>query len=201
MKKILTLTVVLFTGSLFYGQAQIVQKVESFDIGNVRLLDSPFKHAEDLDLKYMLELNPDRLLAPFLREAGLPQKAESYTNWENTGLDGHIGGHYLSALSLMYAATGDFRIKERLDYMVGELKKCQDANGNGYIGGVPGGKAIWEEVANGKIDAGGFSLNGKGVPLYNIHKTYAGLRDAYLYAHNQEAKEMLIKMTDWAIKL
>lgn len=201
MKKILTLTVVLFTGSLFYGQAQIVQKVESFDIGNVRLLDSPFKHAEDLDLKYMLELNPDRLLAPFLREAGLPQKAESYTNWENTGLDGHIGGHYLSALSLMYAATGDSRIKERLDYMVGELKKCQDANGNGYIGGVPGGKAIWEEVANGKIDAGGFSLNGKWVPLYNIHKTYAGLRDAYLYAHNQEAKEMLIKMTDWAIKL
>lgn len=201
MKKILTLTTLLLAGSLSYGQTQVVQKVSPFSIEDVRLLNSPFKHAEDLDLKYMLELNPDRLLAPFVREAGLPQKAASYTNWENTGLDGHIGGHYLSALSLMYAATGDSRVKERLDYMVSELQKCQNANGNGYIGGVPGGKAIWEEVASGKIDAGGFSLNGKWVPLYNIHKTYAGLRDAYLYAHNQEAKEMLIKMTDWAIKL
>ncbi len=201
MKKILILSITLLFGSLFYGHSQIIQKVAPFNIEDVRLLESPFKHAEDLDLQYMLELKADRLLAPFLREAGLPQKAESYTNWENTGLDGHIGGHYLSALSLMYAATGDTRIKERLDYMISELKKCQDANANGYIGGVPGGKAIWDEVAVGKIDAGGFSLNGKWVPLYNIHKTYAGLRDAYLYAHNQEAKEMLIKMTDWAIKL
>lgn len=201
MKKILTLTTLLLAGCLSHGQAQVIQKVSPFALEDVRLLDSPFKHAEDLDLKYMLELNPDRLLAPFMREAGLPQKAASYTNWENTGLDGHIGGHYLSALSLMYAATGDSRIKERLDYMISELLKCQNANGNGYIGGVPGGKAIWEEVASGKIEAGGFSLNGKWVPLYNIHKTYAGLRDAYIYAHNQDAKEMLIKMTDWAVKL
>lgn len=201
MKKVFILSITLLFGSIFYAPSQIIPKVESFKIEDVRLLDSPFKHAEDLDIQYMLELKADRLLAPFQREAGLPQKAESYTNWENTGLDGHIGGHYLSALSLMYAATGDTRIKERLDYMINELKKCQDANANGYIGGVPGGKAIWEEVAEGKIDAGGFSLNGKWVPLYNIHKTYAGLRDAYLYAHNQQAKEMLIKMTDWAIKL
>lgn len=201
MKKILTLTTLLLAGCLSHGQAQVIQKVSPFALEDVRLLDSPFKHAEDLDLKYMLELNPDRLLAPFMREAGLPQKAASYTNWENTGLDGHIGGHYLSALSLMYAATGDSRIKERLDYMISELLKCQNTNGNGYIGGVPGGKAIWEEVASGKIEAGGFSLNGKWVPLYNIHKTYAGLRDAYIYAHNQDAKAMLIKMTDWAVKL
>ncbi len=128
-------------------------------------------------------------------------EATSYTNWENSGLDGHIGGHYLSALSLMYASTGDAEIKSRLSYMLAELQRCQGANGNGYIGGVPGGKAIWEEIASGKIDAGGFSLNGKWVPLYNIHKTYAGLRDAYLVAGMEEAKEMLVKMTDWAIRL
>lgn len=200
MKKIVLSLFIAFLCTS-YTIAQISTKIECFDLSDVRLLDSPFKHAENLDKQYLLELKADRLLSPFLRESGLTPKAESYTNWENTGLDGHIGGHYLSALSLMYASTGDKQIKERLDYMVSELKRCQDANGNGYIGGVPGGKVIWEEVANGNIRAGGFDLNGKWVPLYNIHKTYAGLRDAYLYAHNDTAKEMLIKMTDWAINL
>lgn len=199
MKRIYIITGLIV--STLCMNAQLKPKVETFSLKDVRLLDSPFKHAEDLDKQYLLELKADRLLSPFLRESGLTPKAESYTNWENTGLDGHIGGHYLSALSLMYASTGDKQIKERLDYIVSELKRCQDANGNGYIGGVPGGKAIWEEVANGNIRAGGFDLNGKWVPLYNIHKTYAGLRDAYLYANNDMAKEMLIKMTDWAINL
>ena len=73
--------------------AQIPQKVESFPISNVRLTKSPFKHAEEMDIQYLLGINPDRLLAPYLKEAGLTPKAENYTNWENTGLDGHIGGH------------------------------------------------------------------------------------------------------------
>ncbi len=146
-------------------------------------------------------MDVDRLLAPFLREAGIPVKKPSYTNWENTGLDGHIGGHYLSALSLMYASTGNLAVKERLDYMIKIWKQCQDANGDGYIGGVPGGKEIWQEIQSGNIKAGNFSLNNRWVPLYNIHKTYAGLRDAYLLAGDTTAKNMLIKMTDWAIRL
>lgn len=199
MKKVYIIAGLVF--STLCMNAQLKKQVDYFSLQDVKLLDSPFKHAEDLDKQYLLELNADRLLSPFLREAGLATKADSYTNWENTGLDGHIGGHYLSALSLMYASTGDIQIRDRLNYMISELKRCQDANGNGYIGGVPGGKAIWEEIANGNIKAGGFDLNGKWVPLYNIHKTYAGLRDAYLYANNDTAKDMLIKMTDWAIKL
>lgn len=186
---------------LAIANTPIKAQINYFRLQDVKLLESPFKHAEDLNRAYLLEMDADRLLAPFLREAGLQAKAESYTNWENSGLDGHIGGHYVSALSLMYASTGDQEIRERLVYMIEELKRCQEANGNGYIGGVPDGKAIWQEIASGKIDAGGFSLNGKWVPLYNIHKTYAGLRDAYLVAGIDEAKEMLVKMTDWAIRL
>ncbi|PXV65833.1 hypothetical protein CLV62_1066 [Dysgonomonas alginatilytica] len=195
---------VLFILALLYlssAMAQTQREVEYFKLQDIRLLESPFKHAQELDKEYLLALDADRLLAPFLREAGLIPKAESYTNWENTGLDGHIGGHYISALSMMYASTGDLLIKQRLDYMIDELKHCQDKNGDGYIGGVPGGKAIWEEVAAGNIRAASFSLNDKWVPLYNIHKTYAGLRDAYLYADNNMAKDMLIKMTDWAVDL
>ncbi|WP_208420101.1 glycoside hydrolase family 127 protein [Paraflavitalea devenefica] len=167
----------------------------------VRLLDGPFKEAQQTDKRYMLSLDPDRLLAPFRREAGLPAKAASYGNWENTGLDGHIGGHYLSALSLMYASTGEERVKQRLDYMIDQLEQCQQANGDGYIGGIPGGKAMWAAVAAGKIDAGAFSLNQKWVPLYNIHKLYAGLYDAWAIAGNQKAKTLLLKLCDWCVKL
>lgn len=201
MSKRFLFTLLACVAFIFSVTAQVTPRVNYFKLQDVTLLESPFKHAETLNKEYLLEMDVDRLLAPFLREAGLPQKAESYTNWENSGLDGHIGGHYLSALSLMYASTGDQEIKSRLDYMIKEFKRCQEANGDGYIGGVPGGKAMWQEVASGNIRAGGFDLNGKWVPLYNIHKTYAGLRDAYLVAGIEAAKEMLVKMTDWAIKL
>lgn len=181
--------------------AQTKQSVQTFHPADVRLLESPFLKAQELDKQYLLALDADRLLHPFLREAGLPPKKESYTNWENSGLDGHIGGHYISALSIMYASTGDKQVRDRLDYMIAELKRCQDANCDGYIGGVPGGRDMWKEIASGDIRAGGFSLNEKWVPLYNIHKTFAGLRDAWLYAENKDAKEMLIRMADWAINL
>ncbi|MCF3107370.1 glycoside hydrolase family 127 protein [Niabella sp. CC-SYL272] len=183
------------------ARAQDTSLLNYFRLQEVTLLPGPFRHAQDLNKKYLLELDADRLLAPFRREAGLPVQVQSYTNWENTGLDGHIGGHYLSGLSLMYASTGDTLIGNRLQYMLRELKKCQDANGDGYIGGVPGGKKIWNEINGGQIKAGAFSLNDKWVPLYNIHKTYAGLRDAWLLTGNTEAREMLINMADWAIRL
>src|SRR5690606_32383581 len=137
----------------------------------------------------------------YLKEAGLRPKAENYGNWENTGLDGHIGGHYLSALSLMYASTADARVKQKLDYFLGELKRAQDASGNGYLCGVPGGKAMWQDIARGKIDASLFSLNKKWVPLYNIHKIYAGLRDAYLLGGSAQAKLMLVKLSDWMLSI
>jgi len=181
--------------------SQQEQAVEAFALSDVRLLDSPFKKAMMTDMNYILALDMDRLLAPYLKESGLQPKAENYTNWENTGLDGHIGGHYLSALAKMYAATGDQRMKDRMDYMLSELKRAQEANGDGYLSGVPGGKAMWKDISEGKIDAGSFSLNKKWVPLYNIHKIYAGLYDAYAFGGSEEAKEMLIKLTDWAIHL
>ena len=179
------------------GAAQIPVKVESFPISNVRLTASPFKHAEELDIQYLLGINPDRLLAPYLKEAGLQPKADNYTNWENTGLDGHIGGHYVSALSYMYAATGNHEIKRRLDYMISELQRCQDADG--YLSGVVNGRKVWKEIKEGNIRASGFGLNDGWVPLYNIHKIFAGLRDAYLIGGKVEAKDMLVKLTDWMI--
>ncbi|MCH7398280.1 glycoside hydrolase family 127 protein [Belliella sp. DSM 107340] len=176
-------------------------RVQFFPLDQVLLLESPFKQAQEVDKKYILEMDVDRLLAPYMKDAGIEWKAENYGNWENTGLDGHIGGHYLSALAMMYASTGDTEIKGRLDYMIEQLNLAQEKNGNGYLGGVPNGQKIWNEIKEGKIKAGGFSLNDRWVPLYNIHKIYAGLRDANLIGGNQDAREMLIKLSDWFYEL
>ncbi len=183
------------------SNGQLPVKVEGFPLSDVRITDGMFKHAEDMDIRYLLALDPDRLLAPYLKEAQLTPKAPNYTNWENTGLDGHIGGHYLSALSFMYAATGNKEIKGRLDYMISELKRCQDTSNDGYLCGVPGGRRIWKEIEGGNIKASGFGLNGGWVPLYNIHKIYAGLRDAYLHTGSAEARNMLVKLTNWMMKV
>ncbi|EFK34222.1 Uncharacterized protein conserved in bacteria [Chryseobacterium gleum] len=180
-----------------FASAQVKEKIHYFPLETVRLSESVFSKAMKADHKYLMALEPDRLLAPYLKEAGLKPKANNYPNWENTGLDGHIGGHYISALSLMYASTGDKAIQERINYMISELERCQKASPDGYISGIPNGKKIWKEIKQGNIRASGFGLNDRWVPLYNIHKLYSGLRDAYWYAKNEKAKAMLIKLTDW----
>src|ERR1035437_10676807 len=94
-----------------------------FPLGDVSLLDGPFKHARDLNIEVLLKYDVDRLLAPYRKEAGLPEKAKSYPNWE--GLDGHVGGHYLSAMAMNYAATNNVECKKRMEYMLSELQACQ----------------------------------------------------------------------------
>lgn len=177
------------------------EPVELFPLADVRLLDSPFKHAQDKNIEYILALQPDKLLAPFLKEAGLPAKADNYGNWESQGLDGHIGGHYLTALSLAYAATGDSRLLHRLEYMLDELERAQKKNGNGYVGGVSGSRKLWTEIAQGDIRADLFALNDYWVPWYNLHKIVAGLRDAYVYTGSEQAKAMLLALGEWMIAL
>ncbi|MCI3936445.1 glycoside hydrolase family 127 protein [Chryseobacterium aahli] len=190
-------SLILFLGFTSLAFGQVKKNVSYFPLNKVHLSESVFSKAMQTDEKYILSMDADRLLAPYLKEAGLKPKKENYPNWENTGLDGHVGGHYISALALMYASTGDDKIKQRLDYMIDELERCQNLSENGYLSGIPNGKKIWKEIADGNIRAATFGLNDRWVPLYNIHKIYSGLRDAYWYADSEKAKKMLIKLTDW----
>lgn len=176
-------------------------QMETFKLQEVRITDGPFKNAQDVDMKYILELEPDRLLAPYLIDAGLTPKEDRYGNWESIGLDGHIAGHYLSALAMLYASTDNEELKTRLDYMLSELERCQNKNGNGYVGGIPQGKVFWERIHKGDIDGSGFGLNNTWVPLYNIHKLFAGLIDAYYFTGSDKAKTIVIKLGDWFIDL
>jgi DUF1680 family protein len=170
--------------------------VQQFDLKDIRLLSGPFQHAMDIDKAYLLSLQPDRMLSWFRKEAGLTPKGEVYGGWESAGVAGCIPGHYLSAASQMYQATGDQKLLHNVNYMVEQMAECQKANGNGYLAAIPNGKTIFKEISEGHIDIKD-GLNGGWVPWYTMHKVMAGLRDAYLYCSNQTAKEVLIHLADW----
>jgi DUF1680 family protein len=172
-------------------------KAIPFDLNDVRLLDgSPFKQAMDVNAKYLLALNPDRFLSRWRTNSGLKAKAPLYGGWEATS--SHMLGHYLSALVLQYASSGDKQFLDRANYIVDELGECQKARKTGYIGGIPNEDKIWKEVAAGDIKTAGFDLNGGWVPWYMLHKIWAGLIDSYLYTGNEKAKEIVIRLSDWA---
>lgn len=199
-----TLVVVLTGAALAQRFTPVIpDAARPLPLSAVRLTGGPLKHAQDLNGAYLLKLEPDRMLAFYRKRAGLDPRAEPYGGWDGDGrnLTGHIAGHYLSGVSLMYAATGDPRFKERADYIVHELKLVQDKQGDGYIGALANGKQAFEDVSRGNIRSSGFDLNGQWSPWYVLHKTYAGLRDAYRYTGNAVALDLEIKYAGWAEKI
>jgi DUF1680 family protein len=175
-----------------------------FPLGSVTLLNGPFKTAMDLNVTNLLKYPVNRLMASYRTAAGLTPRAADYTTGAGwVGLNGHVGGHYLSALAMQYAATGNTRCRDSMNYAISELQACQVANGNsganfvGYISGIPDGKTLWNRVKSGDWNA----VNSWWVPWYNIHKTYAGLRDAWLYTGNTTARTMFLSLCDWGINI
>jgi len=142
--------------------------VQPFGLEQVRLLPGPFRQAMELDRKYLLSLDPDRLLHNFRINAGLASSAKPLGGWEapTCELRGHFVGHYLSACALMYAGTGDERLKERAEYVVTELAQCQKALGRGYLSAFP--EEFIDRVEN---------LKPVWAPWYTLHKVLAGLSD------------------------
>ncbi len=196
-----TLTMLLMAAAVMAGHAQDKLYADEFPLGDVVLLDGPLKKARDLNIQTLLKYDCDRLLAPYFKEAGLTPKAKTYPNWD--GLDGHVGGHYLTAMAIN-AATGDAECRRRMEYMIGELQLCADANaknhpdwGKGYVGGMPNSERIWSNFKKGNFGV----YFGSWAPFYNLHKMYAGLRDAWLYCGNEQAKTLFLGFCDWAIDL
>lgn len=174
---------------------------DEFPLGDITLLDGPLKHARDLNVQVLLKYDCDRMLAPYRKEAGLQPRKPSYPNWD--GLDGHVGGHYLSALAIN-AATGNEECRKRMEYMISELQLVLDANNqrpeawcHNYIGGVPNSAKMWTAFSKGDFEP----YFGTWAPFYNIHKMYAGLRDAWLYCGNEQAKNLFLKFCDWAVDI
>ena len=109
----------------------VTPKVTLFPLADVRLLDGPFKVAQDKNVEYLLRLEPDRFLARMREAAGLPAKGAEYGGWDKNGSG--LVEHYLSACAEMTAATGDPRLRKRVDYLVAQLAECQQAWPEGGI--------------------------------------------------------------------
>lgn len=169
-----------------------------FPLENVRLLDGPFKEAMERDARYLLDLEPDRFLHNFRKLAGLEPKAPLYGGWESQQIAGHSLGHYLTALSMYYAESGDPQFLERINYIVDELAEAQKANGDGYVAAIPGAREAWTEIARGEVRGEPFNLNGVWVPWYTLHKLFAGLIDAYRYTGSEKALQVVTNLADWA---
>ena len=166
---------------------------EPFSMRDVRLLDGPFRDAMLRDQKYLLALDADRLLHNFRVNVGLPSSAKRLGGWEEPRceLRGHSLGHYLSALSLMYAGTGDDRFKQRADYIVAELAVCQSnskAAGfhEGYLSAFP--ESLIDRVEQGQQ---------VWAPWYTLHKIMAGLLDANQHCGNAQALVVVTNMANW----
>ena len=180
------------------GGARVVAR--PVPLHRVRLTGGPLQRAQQADVKYLLELEPDRMLAFYRMRAGLAAKATPYGGWDGPGrnLTGHVAGHYLSAVSLMYAATGDARFKNRAAYLVHELATVQAKHGDGYLSALDGGREAFAALSRGDIRSAAFNLNGLWSPWYTLHKTFAGLRDAYRYTGNPTALKVETSFAGWA---
>lgn len=195
------------------AKAQSQLYPQFFDLSEITLNAGIFQKAMTVNDSILLEYDVDRLLTPYFRQAGFNDWVTKHPNFDNWGsgtfrLDGHVGGHYLSALALAYAASHDAvmknKLKERLDYMIHAMDSCQsvfDSNTQGlygYIGGLPN-NSVWTGLYSGSTT--NFNNNSGNVPFYVMHKIYAGLRDAWLYTDNETAKKCFLKLCDWGINV
>src|SRR5699024_1236542 len=151
-------------------------KMRYFDHGEAVLEgDNRLTQAQDEMSRFLLSRDDDQMLYNFREAAGLDTKeAETMTGWDapDGRLSGHTTGHYLSALALCYKATGDQKRKQKAEYMIRELEKCQEAMGKmpgiheGFLSGYP------EEQFD-KLEAY-VPYPDIWAPYYTLHKILAG---------------------------
>lgn len=169
-------------------------EARAFPLQAVRLTGGPLFDAQEANKRFLLKLDPDRLLRGLRMNHGLEQKAtENYGGWESGNGSGAYG-HYLSALSHYAASTGDAEVRRRVEYIVDELDQCQQSKHNGGLIGFRG-------------DVGWFDRLKKGDPIYPpivnawyvTHKSMAGTRDAYVLLQTEQAKRVFLRFCDWAV--
>ena len=159
-----------------------------FGLNRVRLLPGPFLDALQVNRRFLLNQDENRLLHMFRLTAGLPSTAEPVGGWEApvNELRGHYLGHYLSALAKMSQSLGDAELKARSDRIVAELAACQQKIGNGYLSAFP--EEFFDRLRDGKP---------VWAPFYTLHKIMAGLLDVHTLTGNAQALDVLQGMARW----
>jgi DUF1680 family protein len=168
--------------------------------GSVKILPGVFRERMDVNRQYLLELDTNCLLQNFYLEAGIilpglqvvdnPETANLHWGWEapTCQLRGHFLGHWISAAAKLIAADGEPELRVKLDKIVSELARCQELNGGEWVGSIPE-KYFTRLIKNQYIWS----------PQYVMHKTIVGLSDAYIYAGNTQALDILSHLSDWYI--
>lgn len=168
--------------------------------GSVKILPGVFRERMDVNRQYLLELDANCLLQNFYLEAGMilpglqvvdnPETANLHWGWEapTCQLRGHFLGHWISAAAKLIAADGEPELRVKLDKIVSELARCQELNGGEWVGSIPE-KYFTRLIKNQYIWS----------PQYVMHKTIVGLSDAYIYAGNTQALDILSHLSDWYI--
>lgn len=169
---------------------QIQIKAYSFDLSDIKLLESRFKENMERDGKWLLSIDNKRLLHSWRVNAGMSTNGRSLGGWEGLDVElrGHSLGHVLSGLALMYSSTGVTAYKSKADSLVSALAEIQKVlNQGGYISAFP----------QNLVDR---AIEGKSVwaPWYTLHKVMEGLIDMYQYTGNKQALDIVVKMSDWA---
>jgi DUF1680 family protein len=158
-----------------------------FPMKQVRLLSGPCYRAQEANRRYLHTLPVDRLAHSFRLTAGVPSSAEALGGWEKPDceLRGHFaGGHYLSAVALAYAGTGDEDLKRKGDTLVAALAECQEKSG--YLSAFP--VEFFDRLRDRvKVWA----------PFYTIHKIMAGNLDMYTLAGNEQALQTAERIAGW----
>jgi DUF1680 family protein len=187
----------ILTGfALLFLDSGFAQSVQQLDAARVRLLPgSPFYERQELHrTNYLASWNCDKLLFHYRALAKLPQPegvTSGYDGWDSGFIRGHMAGHYLSAASRMAVVAGDASYREKVDYLVAELAKCQDAlKQDGYLAAFPSGAFDVQEGRSG-------NSAGASVPYYTIHKVMAGLLDAHRYVGNTQALQVVVKVAEY----
>jgi hypothetical protein len=178
-----------FSLPVAFSRNPVTPAVQPFGVGGVQLGEGPFKQARDWNIGYLKRLDPDRLLHVFRVNAGLASSAQPLGGWEAPGceLRGHFVGHYLSALAIGHAATGDASLRARGDAMVRTLADCQaKLDQGGYLSAFP--LEYFQRLeTTGKVWA----------PFYTLHKIMAGLLDMHVHAGSPLALRVLTGMAQW----
>ena len=171
-------------------QEHPASRLEPFPLASVRLAPGIFRDQEEINARYLDSLTVDRLLHSFRLTAGISSRVTPYKGWEDPTceLRGHFaGGHFLSAVALASAGSGNSVLKSRGDELVSGLRACQKKIGTNYLSAYP--SELFDHLVEGKP---------VWAPFYTYHKIMAGLLDMYVLTGNTDALEVCEGMAKWA---
>jgi hypothetical protein len=192
--------VVTMQEELIQPKYKIAKEAKSFGNKNVKLMSgSDFYNQQQRFEECLLNIDDESMLYNFRHAAGLSTKgAKPMTGWDapECNLKGHTTGHYLSGLALCYSATGNEKIKEKIDYMVNELSICQDEISKNPAKFAPGFLSGYDETQFDLLEEY-TTYPTIWAPYYTLHKIMAGLEECYVRAGNEKALDILEKIGLW----